>query len=479
MATISTLGAGSGLDLAGIVSSLMTVEAQPLAALQKKEASFQSRISSLGSLKSTLSSLKTAAEALIPSTGQTAANKYASFKASVADTAIAGASASTGAVSGNYSLEVSSLAKAHRLTTPTTADALGKAALDAGLLAGGSLSIDLGKLDGSTFTADSTRSLSVTVAPGATLAEVRDAINAKATDGRVSATIVNGTNGQQLVLSSAKTGNANVIKLSGISGLDFDPATASGTLSQDAAKGGQAASDAAFNLNGIAATSSTNTVSDVLDGVTLTLQKTNIGAPTTLTVTKDSTTNLTASINAFVTAYNDAAKATRTLGAYNSETKEAGALQGDSSLRGAQTQLRTLLQTAAGGSSAYQTLSNIGVELQKDGTLKLDSTKLNNAVAADYAGVTTLVEKAGSVFKAGLENLVGTSGSITAATDSTNRMIKETQKRQEALSLRLTQIEARYTKQFASLDTLVAGMNQTSSWLTAQLANLPGSSNSN
>lgn len=477
MATISSLGVGSGLDLSGIVSSLMAVEAQPLTAMQKKEASFQARISSLGSLKSTLSSLKTAAEALIPSSGQTAANKYASFKASVADTAVASATASTGAVSGSYSLEVTALAKAHRLTTPSTSD-IGKAALDDGLATGGTLSIELGELDGSTFTADGTRSLSITVAAGATLADVRDAINAKATDGRVSATIVNGTDGQQLVLSSAKTGNANVMKLSGINGLDFDPATATGTLSQETAKGGQAASDAAFSLNGIAATSSTNTVSDVLDGVTLTLAKTNIGSPTTLTVTKDSTTNLTASINAFITAYNEAAKSTRTLGAYNSETKETGALQGDSSLRGAQTQLRNLLQTAAGGSSAYQTLSNIGVELQKDGTLKLDSTKLNNAVAADYSGVTTLVEKVGSAFKTGLDSVVGSSGSITAATDSTNRMIKEIQKRQTALSDRLTQIEARYTKQFASLDTLVASMNQTSSWLTQQLANLPGSSNS-
>lgn len=478
MATISSLGVGSGLDLSGIVSSLMAVETQPLTALQTKEASYQSRISALGSLKSTLSSLKTAAEALIPATGVTAANKYASFKASVADTAVASATASTGAVSGSYSLEVSALAKAHRLTTPSRTDTAAKAALDAGLAAGGTLTIELGELDTGTFAADSTRTLSVTVAAGATLAQVRDAINAKATDGRVSATIVNGTDGQQLVLSSAKTGNANVMKLSGISGLNFNPAAATGTLSQDTAKGGQAASDAAFSLNGIAATSSTNTVSDVLDGVTLTLAKTNIGSPTTLTVTKDSTTNLTSSINAFISAYNTAANTVKSMGAYNAETKAAGALQGDSTLRGAQTQLRNLLQTVAGGSSAYQTLSNIGVELQKDGTLKLDSTKLNAAVAADYTGVTTLVEKVGSAFKTGLDSVVGTSGSITAATDSTNRMIKEIQKRQTALSDRLTQIEARYTKQFAALDTLVASMNQTSSWLTQQLANLPGSSNS-
>lgn len=476
---ISSLGVGSGLDLSGLLASLMQAEQQPLLALQRKEASFQARISALGSLKGTLSTLQTAAQGFIPGTGQTAFSKYSTFSTSLADTSIATASATTGAVAGTYSLEVNALAQSHRLTSPDSTDVTGSAALTDGLTAGGTLKIELGSLAAGTFTADGARELNVTVAAGATLAEVRDAINAAASDGRISATIVNGSNGQQLVLTSNKTGLANVMKLSGIAGLDFDPTGAgTGTLSQDAAKGGQPPSDAAFTLNGIAATSSSNTVSSVLDGVTLTLLKTNIGTPTTLTVSRDSTTALTSAINGFVKAYNDAAKAMKDLGFYDAGTKKAGALQGDSALRSAQNQVRGLLQTVVGGSSALKTLSDIGVSLQKDGTLKLDSTKLKAATDADYAGVTNLVASIGTAFKDGLEALVGSSGNITAATDSSNRLIKDLVKRQEALAARLTQVEERYRKQFSSLDTLIAGMNQTSSWLTQQLASLPGASTS-
>lgn len=477
---ISSLGVGSGLDLNSLLSNLMQSEQQPLLALQTKEASYQSRISALGTLKGSLSSLQTAAQGFIPTGSQTASSKYATFKASLADTTIASASAATGAVAGTYSLEVTALALGHRLTSPDSTNVAGKAALTAGLAAGGTLKIELGTLPGTTppFTPDATRELNVTVAAGSTLAQVRDAINASATDGRVSATIINGTNGEQLVLSAGKTGLANVMRLSGLGGFDFDPATTTGNLSQAAANGGQAASDAAFKLNGIAGTSSTNTVSGALDGVTLSLLKTNTGMPTTLTVTRDATTSLTSAINSFVKSYNDAAKSMKDLGYYDASTKKAGALQGDSALRGAQSQVRNLLQTQAGGSSVYQTLSSIGIALQTDGTLKLDSTKLTAAVEADYAGVTELVSKVGTAFKDGLNGLVGTSGTLVAATDSMNRLIKDIGKRQTALIERLTQVEARYRKQFSALDTLVASMNKTSTYLTQQLANLPGASSS-
>ena len=187
---------------------------------------------------------------------------------------------------------------------------------------------------------------------------------------------------------------------------------------------------------------------------------------------------MTTAVNSFVKTFNEAAKSMKDLGYFNADTKQAGALQGDSTLRGATSQVRSLLQTTAGGSSAYQTLSNIGIALQTDGTLKLDTTKLNAAIAADYAGVTSLVSTVGTRFKESLEGLVGTSGNITAATDSANRLIKDLGKRQTALLDRLNQVEARYRKQFSALDTLVASMNKTSSYLTQQLANLPGAASS-
>jgi flagellar hook-associated protein 2 len=252
-------------------------------------------------------------------------------------------------------------------------------------------------------------------------------------------------------------------------------------MTQAALQGGQAATNAAFTLNGIAATSSTNTVTGVLDGVTLNLLKTTAAlTPTTLKVSKDSIGSLTSSLNAFVKAYNDANKAMSELGAYNATTKAAGALQGSSTLRTAKNQMRSLVFNAtAGGTSPYQHLSNIGVSLGKDGSLSLDSAKLTAAVAADPTSVANLVSAVGSAYKTGIEGLVGSTGSITAATDGANRTIKDLTKRQQALSDRLTVIQANYTKQFTALDSLIAGMKQTSSYLSQQLANLPGVTSTN
>jgi len=471
MASVSSLGSGSGLDLSGLLTQLMTAEQIPLTALQKKEASYQANISAFGTLSSALSSLQSAASSLIPTSGTTAANMYQTYSASVADSTIASATAKSGAVAGSYSLEVSSLAQSQRLVTPAYSGGSASTAIDTG-----TLKIELGSLSGSTFTADSTRTLSITVdSSNATLGGLRDAINAA--KGGVSATIVNGSSGAQLVLTSTSTGTANVMRLSGLNNFDYDPETDAGTLTQNTASGGQAAADAAFTLNGIAGTSSTNTVSNMLDGVTLTLLKKTSGTATTLTVSKETSSALSSALNSFVKSYNDAFSTISSLGAYDSKTKTAGQLQGNSALRSVQTQLRNLVfNTTSGNTSTIQRLSDIGVSFAKDGTLSLDSTKLQKAVSKDFDSVANLVSNVGTAFKKGVDGMVGTTGTVTAATDSLNRMIKMTQAQEQTLSDRLTTIEARYRSQFTSLDTLIAGMKQTSNYLTQQLANLSSSS---
>ena len=478
MATVSSLGSGSGIDLNGLLTSIMSAEQQPLLTLQTREVSYQSKISALGSLKSALSTLQTAASSLVPAIGTTAAAKYSSFSASVADSSIASATATTGAVAGTYSLEISSLALTHRLVTPSSAGYTSASST----IGTGDLKIEFGSLSGGTFTADSTRSKTITIdSTNNTLGGLRDAINA-ANIG-ASATIVKGTNGAQLVLTSNSTGLSNVMQLSGtgttpLTGFDYDPASNTGTMTQDAAQGGQAATNAAFTLNGIAATSSTNTVTGVLDGVTLDLTKQTTSA-TTLTVKKNTTSNLTTALNAFIEAYNEANTSMTELGAYNATTKTAGELQGNSTLRTAQSQVRNLIFGAtAGGISVYQRLSDIGVSLAKDGSLSLDTSKLNAATSADFDGVANLVSTVGTAFKTTLNGLVGSTGSITSATDGMNRLVKDITKQQEVLSAHLTTIEAQYRAQFTALDTLIASMKRTSSYLTQQLASLPSASSS-
>jgi flagellar hook-associated protein 2 len=451
MATITSLGVGSGLDLESLVTSLMAVEARPLTALQTKVASYTSKISSLGTLKSKLSALQTAAAAMKTATGKTALSTFASFTASTADTTIATATATTGAVAGTYALNVTQLAVAQRFESGTfssTTDTVGSE--------GDTLTFDFATPDDE----GNSRSVTITLdSSNNSLTGLRNAIN-NANMG-VAATIVNGTDGPQLIFTGEE-GLDNEITLSGALATQFTEKVS--------------AQNAEFTINGIAATSSTNSASGVLDGVTIGLVK---EGTTTLTVAADYSTNITSALNDFITAYNAANSTMTTMGAYNSTTGTAGALQGNQILRDSQTLVRNLLySTTTGGTSAYQTLSDIGVTVGTDGSLSLDSSKLEGALAADSSAVATLVTKIGESYNSSLESTVGYSGKIKIATDSANTIIKQLEERQEALELRLETIEARYRSRFTALDTLLSNLNNTSTYLTQQLASLTGSSDS-
>lgn len=463
---ISSLGAGSGLDLSGILTSLMQVEQQPLLTLQRQEASYQSRISALGSLSSALAGLQTAAKNLAPTTGQSATDKYSTFRASSADSTIATATATTGASSSTYTLSNIILAKAEQIRkTGLTIPSLTDGSQD------GTLSIKVG----------TGAAVDVAVKGGSTLAEIRDAINASTAG--VTASIINDGTSDYLILDAKETGVSNQITVTGSdanwNSFDYTPpATPTPGYTQNSWTEQVAAESASVDVNGLHITSSTNSISTAISGVTLNLVKESVTG-TTVTVSKDTTSTLTSSLNAFIKAFNDAAKSMKELGAYNATTKSGGVLLGDATLRSSQSQVSSFLRKPVGGDSAYQTLSNIGVALGKDGTLTLDSAKLSKAIENDFAGVSALVAHVGTTFGKGMDGLVGTTGNIAAATESTNRMIKALSDRQEALSLRLVQIETRYRKQFTALDTLVSSMNKTSNYLTQQLANLPGASSSN
>ncbi|MDP2786070.1 MAG: flagellar filament capping protein FliD [Sulfurimicrobium sp.] len=464
---LSSPGIGSNLDVNSIVSQLMQLEQRPLTLLAQKEAGFQAKISAFGSLMGATSALQSVASSLVPATGVTATDKFTVFKTSVADTTIASATASSGAVAGSYSLEVTQLAQQHRLATSTTATPFSGAG--GTLTTGGTLTITLDTQAGS---GSPSRTTGVTIADGATPEAVRDAINAA--NAGVSATVVNGAAGKQLVLVGDTPGSNQFIKLSGVTALAYDPNAAPAPT--DTFVQSQAAQGSAFKLNGIEVTASSNTVSDAIDGITLTLAKT--GGPTTLTVTRD-TSSLSAGVYALVRSFNDFSKTANDLGSYNAATKQGGPLIGDSTLRTAQTTFRNLVGSvpSALSGASLKRLSDIGVSMQKDGTLAVDSTKLNAAIGSDFTGVANLVSAYGGAFKTAADGMVGTSGLIAARTEGLNASIKGISKQNESIQQRLVQIEARYRKQFSSLDTLIAGMTQTSNYLTQQLANLPGSGN--
>ncbi len=464
---ITVSGISSGIDVDSLVTQLMAVEQAPLTKLTTKQSTAQTKISALGSLKSVLASLQTAAKALVPATGKTATDKFSAYSASIADTSIASITANSSAVAGTYSLEVTQLAQAHQIAS--SASAFTTVGTTTTLPTGGTLTISLGTAADS----DATKTTSIAIADGATPEQIRDAIN-KASAG-VSATVINGSAGKQLVLTGSTSGDDQVITLSGIEGLSYD-GSGSGV---DEFSQMQAAQGSAFKLNGIAVTASTNTVSTAIDGLTLSLAKQSAtGVATSITVTR-STSSLTTAVNAFVTAFNGFSTTASSLGSYNATTETAGTLNGDSTLRSAQNKMRSLLSNIPSevSGSTYKLLSNIGVSMQKDGTLAVDSTKLSKAISDDFAGVANLVSAVGKAYSGAIEGLIGTEGTIAARTSGLNTTIKNYEKQYDVISARLEKIEARYRAQFTALDTLIAGLNSTSTYLTQQLANLPSYNN--
>lgn len=468
MASITALGTGSGIDLESMVTKLMDVERLSITRVQNRQKSVESEISGLGQLSNALSSIQTAAKDLLPASS-TASMKdtFTTYKASVVNEKVASATLKSGVknpATGGYSLEVEQLASSHCLVT--------KAGEKNEVTENGTLKIEIGSLsekDGKkTFFANGAKTLEIEVKKGASLSEIRDAIN-KA-NGGVSATIIKGSGGEQLVLSSKETGLDNVMKISGLKNFAFDPAAADSStnkMSDLATDGGAAAQNAKLSINGIAAESSSNVVENVLDGVSLTLYGTNKGDPTTVSVSVDNSTKITEGLDAFVTSFNASATIISDLGKYDQETGETGLLQGRAILRNSKTQLTKLISGNNGiAGSEYQNLASIGVSFSKTGELQLDSSMLKTALNRDYDGVMGLVQNTFKGLDSGVDKMIATDGTVTKSTESTNKILSQLKEQESTLNTRLDNIESRYRKQFTSLDSLVSSWNNISSYIS-------------
>lgn len=422
---LSSPGIGSNLDINTIVTQLMSVESRKLTTLQTQEASYQSKVSAFGQVQSAFSTFQTAVNSL--STVQ----QFQAATATVADAAVLSAKATSTATPGAYALEVSKLAQAQKLVTAgqaSTATTIGTGTITfqfgaiggtvetppgSGLYPAPARNAD-GTYSNASFKPGTAESKTVTIGPGNnSLAGIRDAINGAKIG--VTATIVNdgGAQPNRLVLTNTATGEASSMKISvsddpdgGLSGLlSHDPAGATQNLKETVA-----AQDAEFTLDGLKVKKPSNTVTDAIAGVTLNLTKTNAGSPTTLTVARDSASVVSA-VNKFVSAYNAIAKTLSDASAYNAGTRTAAILSGDSSIRGAQNQLRSLLSSSIGGGyGAYSRLSDIGVTMQKNGTLELNTAKLTTALETNFNDVAGLFAAAGKAS----DSLVSYSTSSTA-----------------------------------------------------------------
>ena len=456
--TISSTGIVSGLDVTSIISGLMALERLPLERLETKLSTVESQISAMGQIKSAISSLQEAADDISDT------SDLYTYKGTVADTDIASAVTTSDAVAGTYSIEVEQLATNHKLVSSTSVDTS----------AGGTLSIEIGSTATGSFVAkDGTSAVSVTIDANASLSEVAKAINDS--DAGVTATVINGEDGAQLVVTSEETGEINQIKItSTISGLGFDPddLSASGNLTQSVE-----AKNAILKIDGITiADTTSNTVTDAISGVTLTLTGTNDGDPTKLVISND-TSAVETKLQAFVDAYNTARDTMEELSQFDVEGEDTGILNGDNTVSTAMNQLRSLLSTvASGASSEYQYLSQIGVVSSSDGTLSLDTDTLESAMTTDFASVAKTIAAYGTAFSTLTTDMNDSDGLITSRIDglnTTSTNLEDNIDKQEGL---LELIQARYEAQFTALETLLASLKTTESYLTTQLASLNSSS---
>ncbi|KAA3627632.1 MAG: flagellar hook-associated 2-like protein [Proteobacteria bacterium] len=468
MAAISSPGIGSGLDIGSLVSQLVAAEGQVQSnRLDTKEAKAQATLSAVGTLKGALADFQNSLASL--KTSSTFSNR----KATSQNTDFFTTSATGSAAIGNYNIEVVQLAQTNKVRSAGFADSDTVVGM-------GTLTIAAG-MDSFAITIDSSND---------TLAEIRDAINSASGNSFVNATIVNVDDGvggteSRLLLSGTKVGAGNAITIT-VDDNDLNDTDASG-LSQ-LATGNlvqmDAAQDAIIEIDSQTVTRSSNSISDAIDGVTIELVQAHqtLGDTTELSVAAD-TVGVSSAINTFVTSYNKMIGAFNQLSSYDATTGATGILFGDATLRSVQTQIRReFTSSVAGLTGDVRNLVQLGITTQEDGTLKIDSTKLNSAITDDLSDVTMLFSSSNGVatrLNSLIDSYIGSSSVLDSRSKSLNNQIEDISDQREALSRRLASLESRLLAQFSAMDALVSQLKSTSNYLTQQLANLPGAININ
>ncbi|MGY4825300.1 flagellar filament capping protein FliD [Stutzerimonas chloritidismutans] len=480
-------GIGSGMDIDAMVKAISSAEQAPKQSqLKRLEVKTTTQLTSLGQLKGAISNFQTALATL------NSPSSFLARKASSSEGNVVTATASQSAVAGSYKLEVEKLASSSKV-------ALAAVPADDGTkLNAGTLSIKVGGSAALDITVDSTNN---------TLAGVRDAINKAGASTGVSATIITDDQGSRLVLSSSKTGDGNDIS---VVGSDADPAEGNVSLGSltysgppdaadyngetdpayieakvtydvqmadpSSAKALAVAQSAKFTIDGLSVTRESNSVDDVVSGVSFELGS---EGTSSVTITRDEA-GVQGNVKKFVDAYNTL------MNFINTETKVTtvtetdapvtGALVGDSSVRSLINTIRSELVSPQ-GEGAMRALADIGITTKKDGTLEMDTAKVGKTitssfeeVAAYFTGDNGLASRLG----ARLKPYTDAGGILESRTDVLQGTIDKVDTQKTELTKRIAALEERLYKQFNAMDTLVAQLTRTSDSLTQLFDSMPG-----
>ena len=473
-------GIGSGLDIKNIVKAMVDAEVAPKASqLGRLEKTTEAKFSALGQLQIALGNFQTAMKDL---------NKMALFDnrtATSSNTALLSATAEKTALSGKYSVAVERLASSSKVTT---------AALDKDFKAteAGSLTVKLG--------GDDESPVSVNIAEGASLIEIRDALNEQLKDKGITANIINNpsTGQSQLVLSGKETGSGKDIIVTGAGG-NLDALNVDGSVMAQAAVAAtgdspfvpatagalELAANAVFTIDGLKLESASNTVENVIPDVSFTLKgKTEENKPLTVTVGQD-TKGVKDQLKKFVDSYNEFMEVSNKLTAVtkvgDDKAPVVGGLVGDSTVRNLVNSMRNELSNVSGNGD-IRVLADLGITTQKDGTLKIDDKKLDavletnfDSVGQFFAGDNGLMSRMDNR----IGGYTGKDGIIGSRQQSLDATRSDITKQKEKLTARAGQIEARLLKQFNAMDALVGQLNTTSQQLLQSLGSLPGMNSRN
>jgi flagellar hook-associated protein 2 len=471
---VSSLGTGSGLDLSGLLTKILDAEKTPRQnVITQRVTQAKTTISALGTLKSSVSSLNDALATLKD------AASFAKRAATSSNTALFTVTADATAEAANYTVGVINLAAANKVAS-------GNFATPGAIVGTGTLTITTGSgPDATSFNVaiDGTNN---------SLAGIRDAINKATGNTTVKASVLTVSDGlggtaSKLVLTSNSTGAKSQIGITVADGSDADNTDNVGLSQLYYSKSDvvinrfteiTAAKDALITIDGFQATSSTNVFKDSIPGVTITAVKGQSATETTppegtLDVAVDQAAIKTA-IQKFVTAYNAYAFTYNQLTSYDSKTDTAGPLLGNASVGVLSSRIRQGLQNpVVGAAASFSSLSNLGITTGSDGALTIDDKKLSSALKTNLADIGTLFSGANGIagrLGTQLTDAISSKGVFQSTQNTFDARLKELDKQQISLNARMVALENSYRAQFTALDTVVAQLKQTQSFLTQQFA---------
>jgi len=420
---------GSGLDIPGLVSKLVSAARTPGAnRITAAGNASNAKLSAIGKIKNAMTDVQNALKAINKQVGGP------SWSVRLPEHAAITASAAPNAVAGRYQVEVVQLAQAHKLVGNHGYDAQHS-------FAAGSVTLSVGH-----GASETTKTIAVNA--NASLADIASAVNDAFAGKGITASVVDADDGQHLTLTATESGKENEISFS---------ATGTADLQQlmDGLKTRTTAQDAIVSVDGLQRSSSSNVVDGVIPGVSLNLGRTTADEPFELEILPDRSA-IKSDVESFVNAWNAAASLLKTSSAYQPETRSAAVLTGDSLVRNLQQQLRD------GVSEHSNALRAMGISLDKEGSMKFDAAAFDKNSAENPDALAQLFARDGrySVRLHQLldNNLDSGNGSLTLRSKTLDRQISEYKKQMEQLDMKMDKLNSLYTAQFTAMETMITKM---------------------